>query len=36
MGDFNAKVGVEKHVNIAGGKVLGSRDERSEQLIEWC
>ena len=36
MGGFNAKVGVENHANIAGGKSIGSRNERGEQLIEWC
>ena len=36
MGDINAEVGVEKHTNIAGGKGIRSRNERGEQLIEWC
>ena len=33
MGDLDAKVGVEKHTNIAGGKGIGSRNESGEQLI---
>ena len=28
MGDFNATVGIEKHAMIAGGKGIGSRNER--------
>ena len=36
VGDVSARVGVEKHANIAGGKGTGSRNERSEQLIECC
>ena len=36
MGDFNAKAGVETHASKAGGKSIGSRNKRGEQLIEWC
>ncbi|GFN92180.1 craniofacial development protein 2-like [Plakobranchus ocellatus] len=36
MGDFNAKVGLEKVDDIVGKHGLGIRNERGEKLIEWC
>ena len=36
MGDFNAKVGNEKHEDIVGNFGLGERNERGERLIEWA
>jgi len=36
MGDFNAKVGCEKHGKTVGPHGLGMRNERGERLIDWC
>ncbi|GFO30355.1 craniofacial development protein 2-like [Plakobranchus ocellatus] len=36
MGDFNAKVGTDKVDDIVGKHGLGIRNERGEELIEWC
>ena len=36
MGDFNAKVGSEKHTNIVGKYGLGSRNDRGRRLIQFC
>ena len=36
MGDLNAKVGDERFQNIVGMHGLGRRNERGEQLIQFC
>ena len=36
MGDFNAKVGCEKHGEIVGPHGLGTRGEREDRLMNWC
>ena len=36
MGDFNAKIGVEKHQAIAGGHGLGVRNDRGTRLVHFC
>ncbi|KAG1671332.1 Craniofacial development protein 2 [Nymphon striatum] len=36
MGDFNAKVGKEKHTDIVGNGGLGKRNERGERMIQFC
>ena len=36
MGDFNAKVGNEKHSNIVGKYGLGTRNDRGRRLIQFC
>ena len=36
MGDFNAKVGSEKHSSIAGKHGLGKRNDRGTRLIHFC
>lgn len=36
MGDFNAKVGKEKTLNVTGEFGLGKRNERGNRLIQFC
>ena len=36
MGDFNAKVGSEKVLNVVGPYGIGNINPRGERLIEWC
>jgi len=36
MGDFNAKIGCEKHGKTVGPHCLGMRFEQGERLIDWC
>ena len=36
MGDFNAKVGSEKHGTVKGNHGLGTRNERGMRLIHFC
>ena len=36
MGDFNAKVGGEKHTSVTGRHGLGERNERGTRLIHFC
>lgn len=36
MGDWNAKVGEEKVLNVTGSYGLGSRNERGTRFIEFC
>ncbi|GFO05326.1 craniofacial development protein 2-like [Plakobranchus ocellatus] len=36
MGDFNAKVGVERIEDVVGPRGIGTVNERGSRLIEWC
>ena len=36
LGDFNAKVGMDRYEDIVGSFGLGERNFRGERLISWC
>ena len=36
MGDFNAKIGAQKDLNITGGFGLGERNDAGDRLFQFC